>query len=270
MPSQTEKRLFRVRKKCPLALEDKLGRAMRETMVVKHVPKPLRTSELYEILAKECYPCEDSALNLDFAIAGSTGNLYAITLGNRVKCNCPDFSKRNDVCKHIMYTLVKVCGIDRSSKLVYQKGLLSTELAEIHSSLKRKLKKTESSAGAVISGTKVATKTKLKCRECQCSIHRNQVVVCPACSKAYHGACIGILPSMDRLSIKEKKRSIKTTLVTCPCCRTQFHHDEGYENIAHETGQSRLRDHTSYRPTPGYPGYKPRNKYLGTFYDSKY
>jgi hypothetical protein len=72
-----------------------------------------------------------------------------------------------------------------------------------------------------------------------------------------------VLPSFDRLNLSSnRKHELTTTLVECPRCSTRFHHDEGYENIAHETGQSRLRDHSTYRPCPGYPAYSSRQNDL--------
>jgi hypothetical protein len=253
MPSQTEKRLFRTRNKCPKALQDKLGRAMRETMTMIRIPKPIGSSQLSEILADDrCHPCEDSELALAFNMAGSTGNIYTVTLDYRPTCTCPDFEKREDVCKHIMYTLVKVVGLPKTSTSVYQKALLTTELAEIHSSLSYTKKPAKMSE-------KTSTKTYPRCNECQTSIkHKSQRVICPSshCGGVYHESCLGIMPSFGSMSLSNTKPQITTTLVECPCCGVTFHHDQGYENIAHVTGQSRHRDHSTYRPCPGYPGYR--------------
>ena len=224
---------------------------------------PLRRSQLDKILADKCYPSEEpSELVLKFCIAGSTGNIYKVKLDYRPTCTCPDFEKRKDVCKHIMYTLVKVVGLPETSKLVYQKAFLSTELDEIH----RRMANHSSNASR-----KAATSTKAKssaiknprCHKCKSSILHQAPVICPDCRSTFHEACLEILPSFDRLNLSNnstRKHQTKTTLVECPCCLVDFHHDEGYENIAHETGQSRLRDHSTYRPTPGYPGYTPPRK----------
>lgn len=262
MPSQTEKRLFRVRNKCPKALQGKLDRAMHETMVMQRIPKPLRSSQLREILATECnHPCEDSELALNFRVAGSTGNLYTVTLDYHPTCTCPDFTKRQDVCKHIMYTLVKIVGLPETSKSVFQKALLTNELVEIHSCLANSSKSTSE---ATPSRVKSSAKTYPRCDECKTSIKKKKnLVICPSsrCHSVYHESCLGIMPSFDGLNLNNGKRRTTTYLVECPCCSTRFHHDEGYDNIAHETGQSRIRDHSTYRPCPGYPGYSPRKEY---------
>lgn len=253
MPSQTEKRLFRTRNKCPKPLQENLGRAMSETMHIQHIPKPLSNTCLIDFLADTSRRDE---LDLVFRLAGSTGNVYTVNIGEEQTCTCPNFLKRDDVCKHIMYTLVKVVGLPQSSKLVYQKGLLCAELVEVH----RSLSKTKSSAG-----TKPKSSTKKRCGECHSSIESNQgVVVCPSssCRMTYHEVCLDIVPSFGRLTLSchHGKHHTNTTLVKCPNCHTEFHHDEGYENVAHTTGQSRRRDHSSYRPCPGYPGYTSKSR----------
>lgn len=196
MQSQTEKRLCRTRNKCPKALQDKLGRAMGETMMMKWTPKPLSSSQLSEILADAYHRCEDSQLALGFRVTGSTGNIYTVTLDYQLTCTCPDFKKRKDVCKHIMYTLVKVVGLPNTSKSVYQKALLTTELVEIHSSLATNSKITSSVS---MSRGKSSAKKYPRCDECQTSITKSQAVICPSsrCRSIYHDNCLAFVRSLE-------------------------------------------------------------------------
>lgn len=44
----------------------------------------------------------DFAVEMEFDIVGSTGNLYKTTIGKVPKCDCPD-SQKGHQCKHICY-----------------------------------------------------------------------------------------------------------------------------------------------------------------------
>ena len=66
----------------------------------------------------------------EYAVLGSTGNVYTITIGTLNNCTCPDFAKGN-LCKHVMFVLLKVLRVAANSEYVYQKALLTTELSEI-------------------------------------------------------------------------------------------------------------------------------------------
>ena len=48
-----------------------------------------------------------------FAIMGSVGNVYDVSMNNPAKptCTCPDFLKRKRACKHILFVLVRVHGV---------------------------------------------------------------------------------------------------------------------------------------------------------------
>ena len=43
-----------------------------------------------------------------YAIMGSTGNVYHVTITNMPTCTCPDYTTRNRRCKHIYFTLIKI------------------------------------------------------------------------------------------------------------------------------------------------------------------
>ena len=50
-------------------------------------------------------------------LAGSTGNVYEVTIGRQPSCTCPDNQKGNQ-CKHIVYvrllTSVSITGVRQS------------------------------------------------------------------------------------------------------------------------------------------------------------
>lgn len=64
----------------------------------------------------------------DFTVAGTTGNVYNVTISPTPYCSCPDRGARI-TCKHILYIMMKV--LRAPPNLVYQMGLLTSELEEI-------------------------------------------------------------------------------------------------------------------------------------------
>lgn len=61
-------------------------------------------------------------------MAGTTGNIYSITIDLEPHCTCPDNQKGNQ-CKHIVYVLHNV--LKAPEHLQYQLAFLSSELREI-------------------------------------------------------------------------------------------------------------------------------------------
>lgn len=86
MPEDEEKRLRVFRKKAPLSYLEKLERATSQRMFVVH-----RTRGGTEDVPEE---------TID--MAGTTGNIYSITIAQSPKCTCPD-NKKGNQCKHIVY-----------------------------------------------------------------------------------------------------------------------------------------------------------------------
>ena len=61
-------------------------------------------------------------------MAGTTGNIYSITISKVPSCTCPD-SRNGNQCKHIVYVLHNV--LKAPEHLQYQLAFLSSELREI-------------------------------------------------------------------------------------------------------------------------------------------
>lgn len=62
------------------------------------------------------------------SLAGTTGNIYSITIDKLPSCTCPHAAKGNQ-CKHVVFCLSRVLRV--RSDLEYQLAFLSTELREI-------------------------------------------------------------------------------------------------------------------------------------------
>lgn len=85
-PEDGERRLRVFRKKAPLSYLEKLERATSQRMFVID-----RTRGGTEDIPEE---------TID--MAGTTGNIYSITISQMPKCTCPD-NKKGNQCKHIVY-----------------------------------------------------------------------------------------------------------------------------------------------------------------------
>jgi hypothetical protein len=55
-----------------------------------------------------------------YHVLGSTGNVYKIAIGRVPSCDCPD-AARGNLCKHVLFIMLKVLKVDPNSPLVFQK-----------------------------------------------------------------------------------------------------------------------------------------------------
>ena len=65
-----------------------------------------------------------------FDVAGSTGNVYHTRINALPSCTCPDWEKRRDTCKHIIFVYLKVLKLPIHSSVIPQKGLLQSEVTK--------------------------------------------------------------------------------------------------------------------------------------------
>jgi len=106
-----EKRLARWRDKPSQAVKERIDRAVGQRMYLIS-----RTDK--------------SELEKEFAVLGSVGNVYTVTVSQKPRCTCPDFEKGN-LCKHILFVLLKVLRLPPDSQLIYQVALMTNELVDI-------------------------------------------------------------------------------------------------------------------------------------------
>ncbi|KNC51086.1 uncharacterized protein AMSG_12036 [Thecamonas trahens ATCC 50062] len=69
----------------------------------------------------------------EFAVTGSTGNVYNVVFAERTTCSCPDAGKGN-VCKHALFVGIKVLKIPSRSPLLFN-ALLPSELKVVFANL---------------------------------------------------------------------------------------------------------------------------------------
>lgn len=106
-----EKRPARYRSTCPKKLYDRIYRGSSQPLYL--IQRDLTVSRG------------------TFTVLGSTGNVYEVIIDSIPSCTCPDFQRKQDLCKHLLFVLLKVVGLDQSNPLVFQKGLLQSEVREI-------------------------------------------------------------------------------------------------------------------------------------------
>jgi hypothetical protein len=211
------------------------------------------TQRLYLIEQEE----EDSGRK--YAVLGSTGNVYTVKVGPLVSCDCPDAAKGN-VCKHQLFVMLKVLRAAESSKLIYQRALLSHELAELFAKGGAARPEAVASSSVVEAYAEATGKSRAPAEEeaaaaplrnsdcpvCFEALGTEKCEVCVTCHNGIHAECFGMWV-----------RTKGTAAVTCPLCRSAWPEAatssgrlgaEGFVNLAREAGVS------SYRPSySGWP-----------------
>eukprot|EP00850_Spirogloea_muscicola_P022059 SM000275S10315 [mRNA] locus=s275:6234:8436:+ [translate_table: standard] len=66
----------------------------------------------------------------DFHVLGSTGNVYTVTISRMPRCTCPD-NARGNVCKHLLFVMLRVLKVPQDNPCIWQKALLADEVASL-------------------------------------------------------------------------------------------------------------------------------------------
>ena len=101
-----EKRLKRHRSKPTHGISTRINRARTQRLFLVH------TSDIQH----DAHP--HGGISITFAVLGSTGNVYQVVLSKVPSCSCPDHAKGN-LCKHILFVMLRVVGLESHSPLVY-------------------------------------------------------------------------------------------------------------------------------------------------------
>ncbi|ROT41689.1 hypothetical protein SODALDRAFT_308631 [Sodiomyces alkalinus F11] len=185
---------------------------------------------------------DDSVPQERVELAGSTGNVYTITISHCPSCNCPHALKGNQ-CKHILYVMSRV--LHAKFEHVYQLALLTDELHEIFRQAPIPAKDASSPEKNVdkrrkpVEGDCPICFTELDAKSSE------SVVWCrAACGQNMHKSCF-------KMWARVKKQA-----VTCPFCRSPWQEDEetaktilkegkvtaeGYVNVADQLGISTVQ-----------------------------
>lgn len=174
-------------------------------------------------------PAQDTSQAFD--VLGATGNVYTVTIGTSPRCSCPDHAKGN-ICKHHIFIMTRVLHRSREDPLVWQKGLLPGEVAEILSDtraqdpgvrasdvvIKKYEKIVKGEAGAEGDGKEPARPITAddECPVCQEAMQATataageRVAFCFSCGNAAHQHC---------MQLWAQTRTSQGLEVTCPFCR---------------------------------------------------
>ncbi|KAI8921619.1 hypothetical protein BC831DRAFT_476341 [Entophlyctis helioformis] len=226
----------------------------------------------------------------NFNVLGSTGNVYSVRIAHTVDCNCPDSNKGN-LCKHVLFVMLKVLRCPRDDVRVFQRALLSSELEDLFANAPQAptdmanvavqmLFKTahgeavEDDTSAVaqqddgyVKQRPISADAPDDCAICYESMTAADQAAgkldwCRAqCGNSYHKECID-----NWIEHARRTRSD----VTCAFCRSKWisrdapkggaaggaASAEGYINLASVQGLSTRRDTSTYNH--GYNGYKRR------------
>eukprot|EP00747_Dinoflagellata_sp_TGD_P087534 gnl/TRDRNA2_/TRDRNA2_163664_c0_seq1.p1 gnl/TRDRNA2_/TRDRNA2_163664_c0~~gnl/TRDRNA2_/TRDRNA2_163664_c0_seq1.p1 ORF type:complete len:380 (-),score=43.67 gnl/TRDRNA2_/TRDRNA2_163664_c0_seq1:248-1357(-) len=250
-----EKRRAMWRRSCSSATLDRIDRALEQRMFL------VDQTEVED--AHDHHPARQ------YAVLGSTGNVYKVEVGSLVSCNCPDALKGN-ICKHQLFVFLRVLRTPRSSELIYQRSLLSSERQQLFASAKRPVRSAVARASvkeAYAEATGRSPKKRRKeeaenepshrgdanddCTICFEALGNEKLTVCGACRNAVHETCF------------RQWRQAKGRDITCPFCREpwaslvvkgkstpDFVGAEGYLNLGHEAGLPSERDDSTYYVSP--------------------
>lgn len=87
---------------------------------------------LYLIQRGELVPAgaAPQAPSQDFTVLGATGNVYTVRVCRQPSCTCPDAGKGN-VCKHLLFVMLRVLKQPVSNPAIWQKALLTSEVQQL-------------------------------------------------------------------------------------------------------------------------------------------
>jgi hypothetical protein len=187
-------------------------------------------------------------------VAGSTGNVYTVSIGLVPSCDCPHAKKGNQ-CKHIIYVMLRV--LKAREEVAYQLALVSSELRDvIKNAPPIPGVETDGKDGTEREGQDGNRKPiEGECPICYDDLGEGEALVyCKAsCGNNVHKAC------MQNWIAASKGKA------TCPYCRAKWDADaalrgklghidtmnlekneDGYVNVAGQLGLSGERDYSTY------------------------
>ena len=161
-------------------------------------------------------------------LAGTTGNVYTVTINKSPSCNCPHALKKNQ-CKHVVYVLNRV--LKAPFHLQYQLAFLTCELQEIFEAAPPLPGSSETEED---DGKRKAIEKDDDCPICcvEFSETEDETVYCKAaCGNNMHKACFQQWASQKKAGGEE---------ITCPFCRTlwqtAFEGDKAVKDILRNLG----------------------------------
>ena len=227
-----EKRQRRWRKKAPSAYFEIRERALTQRMFV---------------LDRQRAESDPETPSETISLAGTTGNIYTITIDKVPTCDCPHARKGNQ-CKHIIYVLSRV--LRAPAELEYQLAFISTELKDIFARAPPLPSETARNDDKDGNRKPVEGECPICCNDFEPESYESIVYCKAACGNNIHKDCFG-----------QWAATKKGQAITCPFCRSPWQGDEdqlkqiarsgsknadGYVNVASQLGLSGRRDYSTY------------------------
>lgn len=110
-------------------------------MAPKKTPKLNVTARKTRCITDKIYLIESKMITnyeQEYVIMGTTGNVYKVHICNNPTCTCPDFTQRNNRCKHIYFVLLRIMKVTDSDKKTYDDNdlvIMFNNIPEIVSAL---------------------------------------------------------------------------------------------------------------------------------------
>ena len=268
-----EKRLKRFRSYPTNKIQERIDRALQQRLFLIESSTP-------STCPQHGGPC------IKFSVLGSTGNVYEVTISKVPKCSCPDAAKGN-LCKHLLFVMLKVVGLPANHQLVYQSAYLTEELDQIVMTLQTRLERLGRDVVANEEVQKVHADMKkgIQIDDDTNAVARKEVegVDCPICfdelgsnlsQLTYCKGTCGTNFHKTCIQMWTRQSAHKRAGPTCPACRQPWEdvatggrktgvgspsRSEGYDNLGRLQGQSTVRDTSTYHSP--YDGYKRRRYY---------
>jgi len=251
--SPPEKRSRRYRSSCPKSIEQRIVRSLTQRLFL------IKRGEFND------GTIDSNGCSCEFHILGSTGNIYDVIIRKVATCSCPDHAKGN-LCKHILFVLLKVMSLDNKSPLIYQAAWIETELIEMFEQMNRRYRQL---GGTVLANRAVQESfAKLGKGEEEeekdiGGVVRKQIDQeddCPVCFDTLQNNSLTTVYCRGRCGANFHKNCIEHWLQqnqqnpTCPMCRVPWEessgntkpNSEGFTNLGKLQGLSSNRDTSSY------------------------
>lgn len=193
-----------------------------------------------------------------FFVLFTTGNVYTVDISNKNTCTCPDALKGNEIlyliviylfisgnlCKHVLFVMLKVLRVDPNDSCVWQTALLNSELHSIFTNAPPAPRDVYAAARArdgyqnMVKGeappssSGASNRRPIEGQDCPICFDSlnvsDDIVFCEDCGNNMHKDCMRRWTSLNP---------------TCPFCRAQWKSerlapgaphvgDEGYVNLA--------------------------------------
>lgn len=149
----------------------------------------------------------------EFAVMGSTGNIYTVKIKESPECTCPDYKTRYKRCKHIYFILIRIMKVSEKNEDVvkytkvsltrmFNKNLVVDRSVIVDQEIKEKYDNLKEKINTVITEKEQKDTTDELCPICLDDLNNGETLDhCKfSCGKSVHSDCFKMWTR-----VKEKK-----------------------------------------------------------------